>query len=211
MQPVALSTPARGLDSPSVWPDRTPLLSLLKAGYELLQPPSPLPTSTAALAQRLERSDAIVDVPESSEGTGHGTYCVCAHDDGPSGSSRVQDEKCRVVNRCAILLWSIQDVLRLEHLSADERKGLEPNDCEFQGLYLHLCSLLSEDDHSNQSTYWFLHHPCMVCFRYSAHVFTHITFIPTPSNTPAYWVLELTRQSYSVPPIYAFFGLWQIS
>lgn len=108
-----------------------PLKQLLKAGYELLQPPSPLSRDPVSLRRQLERSDATL--PDELYKNSQDKWCDCGGTPG-GGHARdtTEDLRCLIVSRTQYLLVEMQRILEKEYRQVDLRGGLLPDDCEYR-------------------------------------------------------------------------------
>lgn len=110
-----------------------PLKQLLKAGYELLQPPSPLSRDVDTLRRQLDRSDATL--PDEKYRNSQDEWCECGRTPGGDHArDTTGDLRCLVVSRTQFLLVEMQHILEKEYRQVELRGGLIPSDCEYEVL-----------------------------------------------------------------------------
>lgn len=108
---------------------RWPLKQLLKAGYELLQPPAPLSNDSNDLRRQLDQSEkTLADDEHHREPKDR--WCDC---DSAAGGDHARDTKeelrCLVTSRTEFLLVEMQGILEKEYWPVEYRDGLVPGDC----------------------------------------------------------------------------------
>lgn len=129
MQLGAVSSSASSSTQPrakKAWP----LKQLLKAGYELLQPPSALSNDVQALRTQLEKCDKTL--AEDVHRHEAGKWCKCDRTVEENHARETNEQlRCLVSSRTRHLLVEMQCILEKEYWPAEDKDGLLPGDCKW--------------------------------------------------------------------------------